>query len=104
MVKAAAYGHGAVPVARALAAAGADALSVAAVDEAFELRDGGVEVPILVLYPIPPGKVAAAAAAGVAVSIGTGALTDGILEAARTASAAGAPDLEVHVEVETGLG
>ena len=43
VVKADAYGHGAVPIARALAAAGADGLSVATVDEAFELRDGGID-------------------------------------------------------------
>ena len=55
VVKADAYGHGAVPIARALAAAGADGLSVATVDEAFELREGGIELPLLVLYPVPPG-------------------------------------------------
>ncbi len=104
VVKADAYGHGAVPVARALAAAGADGLSVATLDEAFELRDGGVELPILVLYPIPSGQVAAAAEEGIAVSVGAGALTDALLEASRLAAAAGAPDLVVHVEVETGLG
>ena len=40
VVKADAYGHGAVPVARALEAAGADGLCVATLDEALELRDG----------------------------------------------------------------
>ena len=104
VVKADAYGHGAVPIARALASAGADGLSVATVDEAFELRDGGVELPLLVLYPIPPEHVAAAARSGIAVSVGSGALTDAILEAAARAAVAGAPDLGVHVEVETGLG
>ena len=42
VVKADAYGHGAVPVARALEAAGVDGFCVAAFDEAVELRDGGV--------------------------------------------------------------
>lgn len=53
VVKADAYGHGAIPVARTLAAAGADGFCVATVDEAMELRAGGVEGPILVLYPVP---------------------------------------------------
>ena len=53
VVKADAYGHGAVPVALALEAAGADGFCVAAFDEALELRDGGVRAPILVLYPVP---------------------------------------------------
>ena len=104
VVKADAYGHGAVPIARALAAAGADGLSVATVDEAFELRDGGVELPLLVLYPIPPEQVAAAAASSIAVSVGSGPLTDAILAAAGGRRVGGAPDLEVHVEIETGLG
>ena len=63
VVKADAYGHGAVPIALALEAAGADGLSVATLDEALELRDAGVELPLLVLYPVPPEQVAAAAAA-----------------------------------------
>ena len=55
VVKADAYGHGAVPVALALEAAGADGFCVAAFDEALELRAGGVRAPILVLYPVPAG-------------------------------------------------
>ena len=53
MVKADAYGHGAVPVALALEAAGVDGFCVAAFDEAVELREAGVRAPILVLYPVP---------------------------------------------------
>ena len=70
MVKADAYGHGAVPVARALEAAGADGFCVAAIDEAFELRAGGVERPILVLYPVPAAWAAEAARSRIAVTAG----------------------------------
>jgi len=48
-VKADAYGHGAVEVSRACVEAGADALCVACVEEAIELREAGVEAEILVL-------------------------------------------------------
>lgn len=48
VVKADAYGHGAVPVARALAAAGIDGFCVATLQEALELRQSGVAIPILV--------------------------------------------------------
>ena len=49
-VKANAYGHGAVPVAKAALEAGAKGLLVATVDEAIELRTNGLsQVPILVL-------------------------------------------------------
>lgn len=47
VVKADAYGHGAVPVARALD--GADAFAVVTLHEALELRDAGIEKPVLVL-------------------------------------------------------
>lgn len=53
-VKANAYGHGAVEVARALQQWGADYLSVAFLDEAIELRQGGITCPILVLGYTPP--------------------------------------------------
>jgi alanine racemase len=52
MVKANAYGHGAVPVAQTLAGAGADAFGVATVEEGIELRTAGITVPILVLAGI----------------------------------------------------
>src|SRR5262245_47489893 len=49
MIKANAYGHGAVPVARRLEAAGARFLGVALVEEGEELREAGVRAPVLVL-------------------------------------------------------
>ena len=102
VVKADAYGHGAVPVARALAAAGADGFCVASIDEAIALRQAGIEVPILVLYPIPPAYAAGAARDGIAVTAGDPALLQGLLGAL----VADPPDrtLDVHIEVETGLG
>jgi len=48
VVKANGYGHGAVPVARALAGA-ADALGVACTEEALELRESGIDVPVLLM-------------------------------------------------------
>lgn len=53
VVKADAYGHGAVPVAKALEREGADYLAVSCLDEALELRDGGVKMPILILGHTP---------------------------------------------------
>jgi alanine racemase len=50
VVKADAYGHGVVPVARALAASPSVAgLAVALVEEGIELRDAGIEVPVLLM-------------------------------------------------------
>jgi alanine racemase len=102
VVKADAYGHGAVPIARALEAAGVDGFCVATLDEAMELRAGGVRGPVLVLYPIPAAWAVAAAQARIAVTA-----DDVNLLAELAAAAAGIPadaPLEVELEVETGLG
>ncbi|MEO8468331.1 MAG: alanine racemase [Chloroflexota bacterium] len=102
VVKADAYGHGALPVARELAAAGADGLCVATIDEAVALRDGGVRAPILVLYPIPVSWVPVAARRGIAVAAGDPALLAASLAVMATGS--GRRPLRIHLEAETGLG
>ena len=53
LVKADAYGHGAVPVAKKLEELGADYLGVACLDEAVEVREAGVKTPILILGCTP---------------------------------------------------
>jgi alanine racemase len=61
VIKANGYGHGLVPVARALEDA-AEALAVATIDEALVLRDAGIKAPLLVLQgATTPGDVAEAA-------------------------------------------
>jgi alanine racemase len=105
VVKADAYGHGAVPIAEALERAGADGLSVATMDEALELRVAGIGIPIRVLYPIPPALVHDAVANDVTVAAGDHAALDELLAAAGDGPAgAGARPLLVEVEIETGLG
>ena len=54
IVKADAYGHGALTVSRLLQEEGADYLAVSCLDEALELRQGGVALPILILGHTPP--------------------------------------------------
>lgn len=56
VIKADAYGHGAVPVARRLERAGVDALAVAIVEEGLVLRDAGVRSSLLVLNGFWPGQ------------------------------------------------
>jgi alanine racemase len=55
VVKADAYGHGLVPVARAAIEAGASSLGVALLEEALTLREAGINVPILA-WLVPPGS------------------------------------------------
>ena len=59
VVKAQAYGHGAVRVSRRLLALGAGMLGVALVEEGKELRDAGIEAPILLMGPMFPEQAEA---------------------------------------------
>ena len=108
VVKADAYGHGAVAVARALIADGAASLGVATFDEALELRQAGVEVPILILFPIPAEQAPTARRLGLSITAGDRELlarTLAALAAAPDEAAGAAPDrMAVHLEIETGLG
>lgn len=53
VIKANAYGHGALPVAKAVIEVGAKYLAVATLEEAIELRHGGIKSPILIFGFIP---------------------------------------------------
>ena len=100
IVKASAYGHGALPVARALEAEGARMLAVATVEEGVELREGGIRLPVVVLGGVDPPQAGEAHAHRLsAVLFDRGQI--GYL--ARAAEAAGSP-FPVHVKVDTGMG
>lgn len=95
VVKANAYGHGAVQAARAALAGGATWLGVSSVAEGVELRQAGITVPILNLGYTPPAAISAAIAAGLSLTL----YDQASLEALRgTGSAA-----TVHVKVNTGM-
>ena len=107
VVKADAYGHGAVPVAHAALAAGARGLCVATLDEALELRAAGISAPIMVLFQVPPARAVAAARAGVAIAAGDPGLFEEALAAygaSRRRARRAMPDLEIQLALETGLG
>jgi alanine racemase len=104
VVKADAYGHGAVPIAQALASGGIDGLCVATMDEALQLRDAGIAVPIRVLYPIPPALAGDAVARDITVAAGDRGSVDELLTAARVDGASADRPLRLELEVETGLG
>jgi alanine racemase len=107
VVKGDAYGHGAVAVARALVDAGVPSLSVATFDEGLELRQAGIAVPILILFPIPPELVPDAVRHCFSVTAGDRTLLERTLAALDGLTQAAGPEdrvLPVHLEVETGLG
>jgi alanine racemase len=100
VVKANAYGYGAVAVARAALQAGASWLGVARLDEAIQLREVGLHAPILVLGMVPSLQVDAAIENDITLTLPG-------FEAAevfsRRAIALGRP-LKVHLKVDTGMG
>ena len=102
VVKADAYGHGLVTVARVLESAGADALCVATLDEAVALAERGVGTPLLVMYPIPASGVEETVRRSIGVASGDAAALDELLAAAVAAGVIGG--LSIQLEVETGLG
>ena len=103
VVKANAYGHGAVEISRVLESLGIDGLCVATWDEALELRAARVRAPILVLFAVPPSFAREAADRRISISIGDLGQLAATLAAFATAGPR-RPSLHVHLEVETGLG
>jgi len=100
VVKAGGYGHGLVPVARRLEAAGVDGLGVAVVEEAAALRAAGVAAPILVLSPGYETAAEAVVELGLEVVVSDPAELDPLEAAARRA---GRP-VGIHLKVDTGMG
>jgi alanine racemase len=90
VVKADAYGHGVGPVARAALDGGASSLAVATAAEVRELRQVGVEGPVLVMGALTPQELRLANKAGADVV----AWTDEVAQAAQ----------RVHVKLDTGMG
>ncbi|PZT55408.1 alanine racemase [Paenibacillus silvae] len=100
-VKANAYGHGAVEMARELERLGVDYLSVAFLDEALELRLHGITSPILVLGYTPPEGVAAAWQHNVTITL----FSRDVLEAIKQQNASCfANKLKVHIKIDSGMG
>jgi alanine racemase len=104
VVKADAYGHGAVPITKALEAAGADGFCVATMDEALALRAGGIQRPIRVLYPVPASFAPEAAAQGIGLAVGDMDHLTALLAALASPATVAERPLDLELEVETGLG
>lgn len=100
VVKADAYGHGAVPVATRLMLAGADLFAVANVREAAELRELGSGWPILVLGPLLPEEDDAIAEYGLTVTLSSA----DELKRWQAAAQRARRQLSVHLKIDTGMG
>lgn len=99
VVKADAYGHGAVQVAEHLEELGADYLAVSSLDEARELRHGGISAPILILGHTPPEMVPELIRYHITQAVSAQAKAE---EYSAAAAACGGT-LKVHIKVDTGM-
>jgi alanine racemase len=98
VLKADAYGHGAVPVAKHLVKEGFKAFAVAQFQEALELRDGGITQPILIFGRLLPDQIPTAIKSGFRISI------FGIEDIRWIEKSGQNQTAVVHVNVETGMG
>ena len=100
VVKADAYGHGMIPVARRLVREGADALAVATVDEGIALREAGILAPTLVLGGTGQDAVVEAVERHLALSVYDADTLHRMDTAARRLGTVA----HAHLKVDTGMG
>ncbi len=100
MVKANAYGHGAIEVAETLVEHGAERLAVATLSEAAQLRASGQEAPLLLLWSVGADEAAEVVALGLEPVVDSLAYADALASAAAVAGRR----IGVHLKVDTGLG
>ena len=99
VVKADAYGHGLVPVARVAIDAGAQWLGVALLEEALALRESGVRAPVIA-WLVPPGSdFATAIASDIDLGVASLEIFYEICNAAQHMN----KRARIHVEVDTGM-
>ena len=100
VVKADAYGHGAIPCARVAVEHGADYLAVATIGEGIELRDAGFTQPILLLGMILPEEAQAVVDHEITQVVCTRELAKALSDAAVQLG----KRAKVHLKIETGMG
>ena len=100
VVKADAYGHGAVQCAQRLAREGADWFGVALPEEGIELRESGITQPILCLAGYWPGQAAACIRHGLTSVVYRLEMIEALNQAAANAGVVA----DVHVKIDTGMG
>jgi alanine racemase len=101
VVKANGYGHGAVDVARAALEGGAAWLGVADLAEAFELREAGVDAPVLAWLHESHESFTAALESGIDIGVSD---VDQLASVARAQRTVGGRPASVHLKLDTGLG
>ncbi|MXY86645.1 MAG: alanine racemase [Chloroflexi bacterium] len=99
VVKADAYGHGAITIARAALEAGAARICVFTIREAVELREAGIDAPILCLGPVLAEDPDPIAALDIGVVVDSATTVRRLAEASQRAARA----IRVHINIDTGM-
>ena len=99
-VKANAYGHGAVEIAKASLKAGAYCLGVAAVAEGTELRNGGIKAPILLFSQPEQQEIPEILSAALTPFVSDVSFADALNKQAEAERA----KIAVHIKIDTGMG
>ena len=99
VVKADAYGHGAVMLAPTILASGIDMLGVASIDEGVDLRQAGINCDILVLGAVPVWAVESAVKNDITISI----FSKGHIQACEEAYKRTGIKPKVHIKLDTGM-
>jgi alanine racemase len=99
VVKANAYGHGLVPVAQALEAAGATMVACADIEEGVELRDGGIRVQILVFGALSISDLNGIFDYDLTPTVSS----PSVARALQDAASARASPLHCHLKIDTGM-
>jgi len=97
VVKADAYGHGLVPVAKTALAAGATYLGVALLEEAIELREAGIDAPILAWLVQPGSDFKRAIDLDIELAVAS------LVALAEITAASSDKKAKVHLEIDTGM-
>ncbi|MEA4971161.1 MAG: alanine racemase [Candidatus Pelethousia sp.] len=100
VIKADAYGHGAVRCGLYLQSIGADAFAVACLAEAVELREAGIARPLLILGYTAPGYAEVLAKYAIAQAVQGGDSAAALATEARKSGV----EVDVHIKLDTGMG
>lgn len=99
VVKADAYGHGAMMVAPTMLASGVDMLGVASIDEGLNLRDSNIDCDILVLGAVPVWAFESVAQNDISISI----FSEEHIQAAKQAYERTGQKIKAHIKLDTGM-
>jgi alanine racemase len=100
VVKANAYGHGALPCTQAVLDAGADTLGVGIISEGIELREQGIQAPIQILVGIFPDEIDDLIHHNLTTTLHSRSLAESLSQRAGQLG----KEVGIHIKVDTGMG